>query len=469
MADDEFHFLDADTGKELAKYRPGGRVSSDFALNKAGDVLAARRDYSGPRSEFCFTDPMTGKKIDGLSAPDDCHWVAFAPDGKALLVGNKSGVRWWDPAAGKLIRKFDGLASESYSLQRTPGRFTPDGKVLVAHNGYVLLRWDAATGKPLSPGQDVGHGGYVNGVGVSPDGKRIATRGMDGRLCAWDAATGKELWHAPTQWTNSPGIDFAPDGTFLCAGGPEWGEVTKYDAATGKPLRKFTTDPKEPKQASVACVRVTKDGKTVFGLSGPYAVSDPCLVTAWDAATGKRLKTTRLPFRGAYGGELSPRAVFVATGAFAGGGLVEVAAPEKNLLEAAKLPGVSMLPGCFSDDGKWLLQVRTEATGGGKYSAVVVSTVNWGVACTVPLGNFGRAALSPDGRTLVVAYGEELEFYDIITSRGLGGYRVPAGGWEKGHSRLVEALRFTPDGKNLITGLADTTALVWPVPQPLGK
>jgi WD40 repeat protein len=465
VADADFYFLDALTGKQLAKYRPDGRVSSEFALNHAGDVLAFSVSFSGPKHEFRFIDPLTGKQVDGLTGPDgSIYWLTFTADGKTLLVGGRDGIRCWDPGAGKLIRVFEGLAAESYALQRTPARFSPDGKVLVAHNGAVLLRWNASTGKPLFPEQDIGHGGHVNGVGVSPDTRWIATRGMDNRVCVWDSATGKELFHAPAGWTNAPAIDFSPDGKFLYIGGPEWGEASKLDATTGKTVTKFVTDPKGPKQAHVFNVRVSGDGKTVFALSGSYSAADPGFVTVWNANSGERTRAIQLPARAAHGGDLSPGAEFVSIDEFGSGGVYAVDAPKKNLLEQTKLPRIS-LHGHFSDDGRWYTLIGMDSTGGvWAYSAVVVSTLNWGVACTVPMAKQGRSAISADGRTLATADGEKIEFFDTATARSLGEHRVSAGAWAKALFGYVTVLRFAPDGTKLISGHSDTTALVWPVP-----
>jgi len=467
-ADADFLLWDVVTGKQLAKSRTEGRLFSSFGLNRAGDVLVAPIQVSGGKMELRFFDPMTGKRLEGLSGPEGAYWVSYAPDGKALLVGDRTGISWWDPVAGKSVRRFDGIAVESYALQRTAARFSPDGKLLVAHNGTALLRWDANTGKPLFPEQDIGHGGYINGLGISPDGKRIATRGMDNRVCVWDAATGKELCHVPASWTNAPDIDFGPDGKFFCVGGPKWGEATKYDTETGKVLVKFATDPKEPEQASAQSVRVSKDGKTVFGLSGPITVNDPGFVTAWDAVTGERRKATRLPFRTSHESVLSPDARHITTGALFGRSVVAIEAPEKNLLDGADIKGFSFAAPRFSDDGKWLTQVNTETIAGERRtSAVVISAATWRAVATISLGDNARAALAPDGRTLAVAVGETLEFHDTITLKLLGSYRVPAGQW--GKFGYTHALRFTPDGTKLITGHADTTALVWPVPERPAK
>ncbi|MCI0705602.1 MAG: PQQ-binding-like beta-propeller repeat protein, partial [Planctomycetia bacterium] len=304
----ELHLWNTATGEQLANHLFKGNMFTPFALNHAGDLLVQCTRTVEDKVAWRFTDPLTGKNRDGLSGPEDnsidltgSTWLTFAPDGKTLLHGDPSGVRWWDPTTGKMIRKFEGFA-EGYDYKRhTPGRFTPDGKTLVAYNESILLRWDAKTGKPLFAGQDVGHRDNVNGVGVSPDGKKFATHGHDSRLCMWDATTGKQLWHAPAAWLSYPShLNFSPDGKFIYTTGPKGDQASKLDATTGKPVLTFTLDPKESPDPIVERVRLSANGKTLFGVIG----MDPQFVL-WDAETGKWLKTDKLPnlFRGA---EISP-------------------------------------------------------------------------------------------------------------------------------------------------------------------
>jgi hypothetical protein len=70
-------------------------------------------------------------------------------------------------------------------------------------------------------------------------------------------------------------------------------------------------------------------------------------------------------------------------------------------------------------------------------------------------------AFSPDGRALAVAEGTAVHVLDADTGKLLGKL--------EGHEGAVASLVFTPDGKRLISGSADTTALVWNVDPLLGK
>jgi WD40 repeat protein len=454
----DFYLLDAATGKQLAKHEVSGWVSA-LALNRAGDVLAVV-DTSNSKNEFRFTDPLTGKKLDGLVAPEGpTLWITFAEDGKTVLVGGPYCVRWWDPAAGKLIRTFEGLASEpsSFSLrQRTPGLFSPDGLTLVAHNGSALLRWDAATGKPRFPEQDVGHGGAVTGIGTSPDGKRIVTRSWGGRVCVWDAATGKELSHAPASGHGSAHIDFSPDGKFVFVPDPEGEEATKIDTETGKVVTTFSPVPKGSPRLLLT-VRLSKDGKTLYATVAQYTKgAPPSAVMEWDAVTGERKKVTPVSVPMVQLTDFSPDATTLA-GGYPTPGVVALAESATNL-KNPNINGFSIDPGRFSADGKWYALANNETKGLRVY---VVSTKTWEVACTIPMDGHGRFALAPDGKVLALARGEKIEFYDTATARLLSSHPTPDA-WGKWGG--VSALQFTRDGTKLITGHADTTALVWPVP-----
>ncbi|GAA3395898.1 NB-ARC domain-containing protein [Streptomyces roseoviridis] len=91
---------------------------------------------------------------------------------------------------------------------------TPDGRLLTASATGTVTLWDPRTGTPLSAFTDPD--GPVNGLSVSPDGRRIATAGV--MLRVWDAATGRTVAGVRAE-TPLGSCAWLPDGRGLVAVG----------------------------------------------------------------------------------------------------------------------------------------------------------------------------------------------------------------------------------------------------------
>jgi WD40 repeat protein len=225
--------------------------------------------------------------------------VAFNPDGRSLATGSDDGtVKIWDisPSGNQeiltLSGHFDWLRRIAYS---------PDGARLVTTDGEgraVIL--DAETGDTLLT---VAHPtGAVWEAIFSPDGTRLATAGEDNTARVWETNSGQELVtltghaEAPPVGGYIDGItavSYSPDGRRLASAGAD-GKALLWDAETGESL---LTLPVHPDGAGLTRVAISPDGARLAAATDYPADGGP-LVGVWDLASGQELYTlTGLPER----------------------------------------------------------------------------------------------------------------------------------------------------------------------------
>jgi WD40 repeat protein len=176
-------------------------------------------------------DARTSAELRRFPTQDlDIHCVAWSPDAKRILTGHgvplmkdgkyvlKNGayvytdcsVRMFDAETGKEV-----YSDKSFTLPVYSIGYSVDGRQ--AFTGLyepVLRRWEA-TPTELKPAKGWnGTSGYVHFMRFSPDGKQLATSGLDGQLVLWDLATGNRLkaWALPEYLGN---VAFASDSRHL--------------------------------------------------------------------------------------------------------------------------------------------------------------------------------------------------------------------------------------------------------------
>jgi RNA polymerase sigma factor (sigma-70 family) len=133
---------------------------------------------------------MASAKLQKLQVGDN-HGLAFAPGGKLLAVGTADkGVALWDVPAKKKTTVLTGLAKPAAKLA-----FSNNGRTLaaLAGDGASIRVWDLAKNTTL--GQIHSNRGTFGALALSPDGKMLATAGVDDKVLLVWKVSARELTH----------------------------------------------------------------------------------------------------------------------------------------------------------------------------------------------------------------------------------------------------------------------------------
>jgi WD40 repeat protein len=498
---------DAATGKPLRKIGSDLGEVGRLALSPDGAVLATvgqRRD-DGKGADYwqgddCVRlwDVATGKLLRRLSVPAGGTYagfpvglnsLAFTPDGKRLAAGGADrALRVWEVATGAGPRQTRDEAGAPGLLA-----FAPDGKRLaVVTLTPEVMQLNAATtaaGIPLPEGVGTsgrrlfslattrpvfsaafhvrdfetgkeqlrlsGHGGGVALTALSPDGRTAATASVGPDVLLWDAATGRELRRLTVAGGEVTALAFTEDGRGLLAAAADQ-TLRTLDVATGKETAKVPARG-NPRWAWPA----GPHGKVVLSPDRKLlaVVDRDGGVVLTDVATGKEVSSLAVSpgeadylFFGADG-----RTLFIGTtesrvhawGLKGGKDLGSYEVRDGRLAPFQLFFAAS--DGALTPDEKVLAVCRQDGT------LVMIDAATERVLRTVPRREWGdfRIAVSPDGRTL--AWGgmkrdPSIFLLDVATGRQR---RLV------GHDDRVLSLTFSPDGRALLSGSDDGTAILW--------
>jgi WD40 repeat protein len=292
-----------------------------------------------------------------------------------------------------------------------------------------------------------GHTEWVMSVAFSPTGRILASGSADKHIKLWDVQTGTLLRTLTSKYVVLS-VAFSPDGKLLATGGGSHpnkvGEIILWDTQSWT-LTKSLSDHTD----KVFSVAFSPDGKTLA--SG----SQDKTVKLWDVQTGTLKRTLVGCADTVHSVAFSPDSKTLASSCY----LVNDGSDESVKLWDVQTGALKLTlpsygpPVMFSPDGKTLAA---------RYDVTTVSLLDPQTARakqTLDIRSDQAAvhtiAFSPDGKSIASGGGEDgaIRLWDAESGMLKGTL--------KGHSRSVESVTFSRDGKFLASASDDLTVKLW--------
>ena len=494
---------DAATGKEFLVLEGHGNQVQSAAFSPDGKhVITGSWDNTAR-----IWDAVTGQEIAVLHHDKWVRSVAYSPDGTRIVTGgDERTAHVWEAATGKeiaVLRNDDWVRSVAFS---------PEGNRIVTAAGDAKI-FDATTGKQIVVMKETAH--RVVSASFSPDGKRVVTTSEDQSVGIWDADTGEQLktfWQAGSIGSGN----FSPDGAFVAAVSGK--QVRIWDVNTGKNIALLTesynvysavyspdgarivtasAEPTAhiyqrlsdlPTPLDTTDVQPTSVLRHEYGVASAAFSPDGTRVVTATGGTSKLVNGRTIQFADARIWDLpSEKPIAILRGH---NGPVQAAAfsPNGAYVATASMDRTARIWDAATGEQKAVLQHRyivysvayspdgtriVTANGGGRDAGMGFipkgpthffgAAVIWDTSKAQMIASLGggdlwvtSAAFSPDGKLIVTALADgTARIWNTATMEQMAVLR--------GHSRQVLSAAFSLDGTRIVTGSVDNTARIWDV------
>jgi RNA polymerase sigma factor (sigma-70 family) len=409
-----------------------------MGLSGNGTLLAAAGQGKGVR----ICSAASGKMIRELAEQErPITSIDWSPDDKTLAtMSTDNTARLWDVETGKEKMKFVHPHAFAAGQGNVPSvAFSPNGTLLASigmDGDNVVHIWSVQTGKEVLSQDE--HLGFVSALAVLDQGKTLLTSGADDSIRLWDLATGKLQSRFRTPHYRAQAIAVTADGKRMAAGTSD-GTIRFLELPSGKFVSQFSAD-----NSQIANLAFSPDAKRLV------SSSNNSKLLLWDVDAGKLLKQLNHP--------KEP----IQTVAFSSDGNMFCTGSNKGFValwdgrtgeEIARLQGHTDRVDCvrFFPDNKFVVSISIDGT-----------TRVWDVSTAKVVRQLPRpgpqfaTAITPDSRMLATVGGDSfIRLWELATGQERAKFPYRRG--------RIWTMTFLNDGKTLITGCADSTALCWDV------
>jgi WD40 repeat protein len=231
--DDIVRLWDTASGKELHTLKGHTRPIMWLWFSPDARLLASEA-WDGT----LVWEVATGKELYYL--PGNAG-AAFSPDGRWLAAGGQDDrtIRLVEAATGKEVRRWESRQDDTWRIL-----FSPDSRFLVSSgaSGSGVSVWAVDTGQQML---SIGVQGYLDAVTFSASGRLLAAAVRQGRklpngeveetsaIHVWEVLSGQEIRRIDVTQGGVWALAFAPDGRVLASGGMD-STIVLWDLTGGK-------------------------------------------------------------------------------------------------------------------------------------------------------------------------------------------------------------------------------------------
>ncbi|MEO5947012.1 MAG: caspase family protein [Chitinophagaceae bacterium] len=389
--------------------------------------------------------------------------ACFSSDGsKVLTASNDHSAKLWNALSGQLI----------FTLERsTPvssARFSPDAKKIVTSDRDGLTLWETASATIIY--EMKGHTADIIDVAFSPDGKKILSASWDSTARIWNSVSGKLTAILKSHAAGLTSARFSPNGKNI---------VTSSLDFTAKIWNASPTVIGDLKGYSsrINFVQISPDGQKIVS-----ALNDKT-AKVWNAVSGSLIHTLKGHTGWVLSAQFSP---------FSNDNVEEQTILTTGNDYNAKLwdakTGRLLLN--FTHAGDWVMSAafsplvsnnsldikRIATSAGSRYANASVWDAGTGKLITQLKGfrsgfsytrsdddtnnmaghssRINYVRFSPDGKKILTASNDNtVKVWDALSGNRLVDL--------KGHSKQISSAQFSPDGEKIITASWDETTKIW--------